>query len=204
MNINNIIRESINGIIIESVASLFQDLWNRCVKLQQCRLQIHNTNLKATRNGEIVSFIGHEFYNFIAELESAIKRCVTAKNINESLADYGIQMPSGLNAWTTAQQYYYNMKDMLTGREGYNTASQYANKTARRKGTRRRNLRNEKLLYLLNTVWPPMQREFLVLNNQYNFNRVCPAAVAAKTEIDEIIVVVNQIQQQQTQQKKKK
>jgi len=191
MNINNIIKESINKIIVEAVNNQFQELWNRGLKLQQYRLKIQQTNLKATNNQQIVTFIGHEFYNFIAELERAIKRCYTARNINESLADYGIQMPSELNAWTNAQNYYYNMKNMLTGREGYNAVNQYSNKARRRRSIRPG--RNEKLLYLLNTVWPPIQREFLVLHNQYNFNNICPAAIGAKNEIEEIIQIASSI-----------
>ena len=194
MNINNIITESINKIIIEAVNNQFQELWNRGVKLHQYRFKIHQTNLKATNNKQIIGFLGHEFYHFIAELEAAIKRCYTARNINESLADYGIQMPSELNAWNNAQQYYYNMKNMLNGREGNNMVNQYSGKAKRgRRSSRARAGRNEKLLYLLNTVWPPIQREFIVLHNQYNFNRICPAAIYAKSEIEGIIQIANNI-----------
>lgn len=202
MNIDRIITESINKIIVENTQALFQQLdvsYNNLVNIRQ---QIKNTNLKATNNQQIVLFVGHKFYNFIAALEQALKRCIYAKSINEDfisrqvsnipqqLGNFGFRVPQEVsNALYTGVNQYNNAKRYLF-------RNQNGNKNVN--GNYQKLNGNEKLLYLLDTVWPKMQKEYVTLDGQVNFNITCPVAVKAKNEIETIYQTVKLIRNNAT------
>jgi hypothetical protein len=203
MNINRIITESINKIIAENTQALFQQLNTSYANLESIRYQIKKTNLKATNNQQIVNFVGHRLYNFIAALEQALKRCIYARNINEGavgdwaknqiynipqgLGNFGFKIPQEFNnAWNTGYNYYNKAHRFLFPNQNRyqstNTNGGYQKLTG-----------NEKLIYLLDTIWPKIQKEYLALDGQVNFNRTCQIAVKAKNEIEAVYQTVKLI-----------
>ena len=206
MNINRIITESINKVIAENtnIQALFQQLNTSYNNLMYIRQQIKMTNLKATNDQQIVNFVGHRLYNFVGALEQALKRCIYAKNINEAyygsgwfgrqvsavphfFQDVGFKVPQEFSdAWNTGVNQYYNAKNFL-----FNRDSQSQNQNT---NTNSQELTgNEKLIYLLDTIWPKIQKEYLTLDGQVNLNRKCPIAVKAKNEIEAIYQTVKLI-----------
>ena len=192
MNINRIITESINRILVENVQ--FQVLESHLRQLENCRFQIKKTDLKASENKQVVNFVGHEFYNYIAALEQALKRCIRSGNINESLMSnllpnelYGVGMD--------AKRWYYDTYNYLNNKRfgGNQNVNQYTNsKEIKADG-------NEKLLVLLGN-WRAMKNKFDALNGYYNISGICPAALNARNEIDKLVQTIQQIQQQARQQ----
>jgi hypothetical protein len=130
-----------------------------------------------------------------------LKRCITSGNINEgyggafsvpNLRDFGIEVPGELsNAWYDAKNAYYGIKGKWNrnfGAGNYNNAGNNSNI---------RYNQNEKLIYLLTNIWPKIQQDFIALNNQININSVCPDAIGAKKEIEDIIQIVENIRNAQ-------
>jgi hypothetical protein len=207
MNINRIITESINKILVENTQALFQQLSTSYNNLRNIRYQIHNTNLRATKNQQIVNFVGHRLYNFIAALEQALNRCIYAGNINEGVGDFvqntlhdipqglgnfGFKVPQEVSdAWNTGFRQYNNAKRFLFNKNGSQTSTSTNGNYQKLTG-------NEKLIYLLDTVWPKIQKEYLALDGQVNFNRMCPIAVQAKNEIEAVYQTVKLIRNNAT------
>jgi hypothetical protein len=211
MNINRIITESINKVIAENanIQTLFQQLNTSYNNLMYIKQQIKMTNLKATNNQQIVNFVGHRLYNFVGALEQALKRCIYAKNINEAyygpgwfgrqvssaphfFQDIGFKVPQEFSdAWNTGVNQYYNAKNFLFNRNGQNQNTNTNTNNQELTG-------NEKLIYLLDTVWPKIQKEYLTLDGQVNFNRMCPIAVQAKNEIEAVYQTVKLIRNNAT------
>jgi hypothetical protein len=135
------------------------------------------------QNRQAANFIAHDFYNFIAALEQALKRCIQAQSINESLADYGIELPSELlAAGRDAQKYYYNTVNAIMGRRGNNAVNQYTNKQPIQTN------QNQKLLDLLTNVYPKIQQKFQTLNQGYTITQSVPDVYNAMTLIENYII----------------
>lgn len=117
-NIRTIINEEISKYIItENIQSLMQ-LGNQLNVLlkQVCKIPTDNLNQGANK------FLYDTEY-FVVQIVQAINRCVQANNLNESLGDWGINIPPELggNFWYDAKRGYYNTKNYLTrGSNGYN------------------------------------------------------------------------------------
>ncbi len=186
MNLNRIITESINAVLTENVQ--FQALESHLRQLQTYRQEIKATNLTASKNKQVVNFVGHEFYNYIAALEQALKRCISSGSINESF--WSNLLPSELyGVGREAQKWYYDAYNYFNRKRGNNTdVNQYTNSRPIKSSS------NEKLLELLGK-WQQMSNKFDSLNGYYNISGICPAALNAKEEIDKLIQTVQQIQQ---------
>ena len=191
MNLDRIIRESINNIIVENIQ--FQTLESHLRQLEAYRRQIKSTDLTASGNQQVVNFVGHEFYNYIAALEQALKRCIRSGSINESFISN--LLPSELyGIKRDAQKWYYDTYNYLNRKRGYNTnVNQYTNSQEIKSNG------NEKLLVILGR-WQKISNKFISLNQYYNISRICPAALNAKNEIDKLVQTIQQIQQQAQQQ----
>ena len=183
MNLNNIITESINKVLLENTQLWFNQLSNHLSELNGYRNSIRNTDLSDMQNRQAANFIAHDFYNFIAALEQALKRCIQAQSINESLADYGIELPSELlAAGRDAQKYYYNTVNAIMGRRGNNAVNQYTNKQPIQTN------QNQKLLDLLTNVYPKIQQKFQTLNQGYTITQSVPDVYNAMTLIENYII----------------
>ena len=192
MNINRIINESINKVLLENAQVQFQQLQSHYQYLEKCRQAIKSTDLTKS-NKQISDFIGHEYYNFIVAVIKALYRCIRANNINESLSDYGFEIPNELyGVQRDAQKWYYDTYNFLNrslrkNSGGYDNVNQYTNsKPIQVSG-------NEKLLELLTYKWPNMQKKYEGLNSYYKISGVCPAAENAKKTIGQIVQLVQQI-----------
>ena len=186
MNLDKIIKESINNILAENIQ--FQVLESHLRQLETYRRQIKATNLTASGNKQVVNFVGHEFYNYIAALEQALKRCIRSGSINESLM-YNILPNELYNIKRDAQRWYYDTYNYLNRKRGHNTnVNQYTNSQEIKTNG------NEKLLVLLGK-WQKISNKFVSLNQYYNISGMCPAALRAKDEIDKLVQTVQQIQQ---------
>ena len=117
-NIRTIINEEISKYIItENIQSLMQ-LGNQLNVLlkQVCKIPTDNLNQGANK-------ILYDTEYFVVQIVQAINRCVRANNLNESLGDWGINIPPELggNFWYDAKRGYYNTKNYLTkANNGYN------------------------------------------------------------------------------------
>jgi hypothetical protein len=200
MNLNKIITEEINNVILENTQFQFQQLEQCYYDLRACRDGIRQTDLKSTGNKQLINFVGHEFYNFIVAVEAALLRCIQSNSINESLADYGINLPPELsNIGRTASEYYYWMNNML-GRNGY--VGKGGNQMPKNEYTDSQPIQtntNQKLLDLLYNVWPQMQQKFLTLDSYFKIGNVCQPALNAKQTIEDIISIVKTINNAQGQ-----
>lgn len=184
MNIDKIIKESINIILVENTQAYFQQLNTSYTRIQQYRIKIRGANLKNYQNQQVLSFITHEFYNFLTSLEQALKRCIYANSINEGLEDWGFKIPHEINTGiNTGIRNYYRAKRFFNGATVKNNTLNNSKINS-----------NEKLLYLLNNVWPNIEKRFYYFNKRFNFNNICPAAVYARNEIETVIQIVKLIQ----------
>lgn len=116
-NIRTIINEEISKYIItENIQSLMQ-LGNQLNVLlkQVCKIPTDNLNQGANK-------ILYDTEYFVVQIVQAINRCVRANNLNESLGDWGINIPPemGGNFWYDAKRGYYNTKRFFGGSNGYN------------------------------------------------------------------------------------
>ena len=117
-NIRTIINEEISKYIItENIQSLMQ-LGNQLDVLlkQVCKIPTDNLNQGANK-------LLYDTEYFVVQIIQAINRCVQANNLNESLGDWGINIPPemGGNFWYDAKRGYYNTKNYLAkGSNGYN------------------------------------------------------------------------------------
>ena len=183
MNLNNIITESINKVLLENTQLWFNQLSNHLSELNGYRNSIRNTDLSSMQNRQAANFVAHDFYNFIAALEQALKRCIQAQNINESLADYGIQMPNELlAAGRDAQKYYYGTINALMGRRGNSAGNQHTDKEPIKTDE------NQKLLDLLTNTYPKIQQKFQTLNQGYTITQSVPDVYNAMTLIENYII----------------
>lgn len=143
-NIRAIINEEISKYIItENIQSLMQ-LGNQLNVLlkQVCKIPTDNLNQGANK-------ILYDTEYFVVQIIQAINRCVRANNLNESLGDWGINIPPELggNFWYDAKRGYYNTKNYLTkGSNGYNAQNAAKGKNSKVNTT---NVRSEKLSTLL-------------------------------------------------------
>ena len=192
MNINRIINESINKVLLENAQVQFQQLQSHYQYLERCRQEIRSTDLtKADK--QVSAFIGHEFYNFVVAVVKALYRCINANSINESLSDYGFNVPSEFyGIQRDAQRWYYDTYNYLNrnlrGNNGnYKNVNQYTNSQEIKVND------NEKLLVLLTNKWPSIQRKYEGLNGYYKISGICPAAENAKKTIEQIVQLVQQI-----------
>jgi hypothetical protein len=183
MNLNNIITESINKVLLENTQLWFNQLSNHLSELNGYRRAIKSNDLSGVRNRQAANFVKHDFYNFLAALEQALKRCIQAQNINESLADYGIQLPSELlAAGRDAQRYYYGTVNALMGRRGNNAVNQYTNSNPIESN------QNQKLLDLLTNVYPEIKRKFETLNQGYVISQPVPDVYNVMQLIENYII----------------
>ena len=192
MNINRIINESINKVLLENAQVQFQQLQSHYQYLEKCRQSIRSTDLtKADK--QVSAFIGHEFYNFIVAVVKALYRCINVNSINESLADYGFNIPSDFyGIQRDAQKWYYDTYNFLnrnlrSNNGNYENVNQYTNSQETKVNG------NEKLLDLLTNKWPNIQRKYEGLNGYYKISGICPAAENAKKTIEQIVQLVQQI-----------
>lgn len=202
MNFRKIITESINQVINENIQFQFSELGKRYNELRNYRARIKRTNLTSSGNQQIIAFVGHEFYNFIAALEISLKRCINSNNINEgtfgntfsmpNARDFGIELPGSLNnAWYDAKSAYYGIKGKFNRRFGAgNNNNTYNNANANYTG-------NEKLIYLLTNVWPKIKNDFIKIDGLNNIDRYCPDATKAKNTVEQIIPIVKNIENAQ-------
>ena len=203
MNLNRIITEEINNVILENTQFQFQQLERCYYDLRNCRDGIRRTDLKSTGNKQLVDFVGHEFYNFLVAVEAALLRCVQRNSINESLADYGIELPPELNNISrTAQEYYYWFNNTFGNNRYGGAGNKYNANTVNNQYTDSQPIQtntNQKLLDLLYNVWPQMQQKFLTLDSYFKIGNVCQPALNAKQTIEDIISIVKTINNAQGQ-----
>lgn len=143
-NIRAIINEEINKYIItENIQSLMQ-LGNQLNVLlkQVCKIPTDNLNQGANK-------LLYDTEYFVVQIVQAINRCVQANNLNESLGDWGINIPPELggNFWYDAKRGYYNTKNYLTkGGNGYNAQNAAKGKNSKVNAT---TVKSERLSTLL-------------------------------------------------------
>ena len=199
MNIDRIITESINIVLKENAQNYFQQLSNSYYNLQRYRIDIQNTNLNNSGSQQVISFIGHEFYNFICALEKALKRCISKQSINEinltsALSDWGFYVPQEISYGDNLRNSYnYKIKNYFRRQAGQNTGSK-SNGYSKSFGN------DKKLLDLLNNIWPDISQKFYRVNSRNNLQNICSAAVNAKKEVEAIIQIVKLIQASMQQQ----
>jgi hypothetical protein len=129
-------------------------------------------------------------------VEKALYRCINANSINESLSDYGIQLPSELySVGREAQRWYYDTFNFLNGklssRNGNNGKYENVNQYTNSKEIKIND--NDTLLDLLTYKWPKIQQKYEGLNGYYKISGICPAAENAKKAIEQIVPLVQDI-----------
>lgn len=167
-NIRAIINEEISKYIItENIQSLMQ-LGNQLNVLlkQVCKIPTDNLNQGANK-------ILYDTEYFVVQIIQAINRCVRANNLNESLGDWGINIPPELggNFWYDAKRGYYNTKNYLTkGSNGYNAQNAAKGKNSKVNTT---NVRSERLSSLLQRSMQVYQN-YQVGESKYQIQQYAP------------------------------
>ena len=124
MNIRKIIKEEINRFISESVSPL-QELERDAETLDTMYEKLTVRISKMTTASKELDDLMFATEYFTVQLISAINKCVRSNNINESLADYGIYLPSQLR----------NLDYSFI--RGYNNTERFLNKNFRGGGNSR-------------------------------------------------------------------
>lgn len=184
MNLNRIITESINKVLLENAQLWFNQLSNHTSDLDVYRRSIKSNDLSGVQDKQVANFIANDFCNFLASLVQALKRCIQSQNINESLADYGIQMPGELlAAGNDAKRYYRNTIRALTPNYKANQGINNNNNQTQANG-------NDKLLDLLTNAYPNIQRDFVRYNQNYAITQPIPDAYNAMNTIENYIIPI--------------
>lgn len=183
MNIRKIIKEEINRFILESVNPL-QQLERDAEALDTMYEKLTVRISKMTNASKELDDLIFATEYFTVQLIDAINRCVRNNNINESLADYGIYLPSQLrNLDYSFRRGYNNTKRFLNRNFRGGGNSKYG--TAYQKDSPMKSRRFNK-----NSV--SQKRLGVLLNDNFNnlkqkYNRISGEANQQVPEINSII-----------------
>lgn len=161
MNLKKIINEEVNKYIInENINSLMQ--YANGINNELNKLKNHSVTDKSLN-----TFISN-FEVYCIQVIHAIKRCIKANNLNESLSNWGINIPPELggNIWNDAKSGYYYTKNLLT-RGGYGGNGRTVN------GVDRNTVKSVKLQVLLKQ-YPQRKKECNNANFKYNLYQQAP------------------------------
>ena len=186
MNIKSIINEEINKFIInENINSLTQ--YANGISKELNKLKNHSVT-----DRPLNTFIKN-FEVYCIQVIHAVNRCVKANNLNESLSNWGINIPPELggNFWNDAKRGYYNTKRFLT-------RGNYGNNGMATNGVNPNTVSSVKLSVLMQQ-FPQKKQECETKNRQMSLYQQVPPILAIVQYLEQIYNEYNNLLQQQRQ-----